>query len=52
MEEIMEEEIRIDTRNNLHLSPLILTALDCRSGDIVVVAFGEKCIEIKKKEKQ
>ena len=46
------EEIRIDTRNNLHLTPLILKTLDCRSDDVVVVEFGEKCIEIKKKEEQ
>ena len=46
------EEVRIDARNNLHLSPVILATLNCRAGDVVLVEFGEKCVEMKKKEEQ
>lgn len=46
------EMVRIDARNYLHLSPMILAALDCRAGDVVVVKYGSKCIEVRKKEKE
>lgn len=46
------EEVRIDARNYLHLSPTILAALDCRAGDVVVVKYGAKCVEVRKKEKE
>ena len=35
------ETIRIDSRNNLHLSPEILSTLNVRSGDNVVVVMEE-----------
>ena len=46
------EEVRIDARNYLHLSPLILAALGCRGGDVVVVKYHAKCVEVRKKEKE
>ena len=46
------EEVRIDARNNLHLSPVILATLNCRAGDIVVVKWSGNSVEIKKKEEQ
>lgn len=35
------EIIRIDSRNNLHLSPEILSTLNVRGGDNVVVVMEE-----------
>lgn len=44
------EERKISTANDIHLSPIVLAALDCRAGDIVVITYHAKCIEVRKKE--
>lgn len=46
------EEVRIDLSNRIKLSLKVLLALDCRSGNILVVKYGSKCIEVRKKEKE
>ena len=47
-----EEIIRIDSRNNLHLSPSFLNALNVRAGDSVVATMegGKRFVVIRKKE--
>ena len=37
----IEETIRIDSRNNLHLSPSFLSILKLRAGDSVVLELTE-----------
>lgn len=48
----IEETIRIDSRNNLHLSPEILSTLNARGGDNVVVEMKEEndFVVVRKKE--
>ena len=48
------ETIRIDSRNNLHLSPEILSTLNARGGDSVIVVMEEDkdFVVLRKKEEK
>lgn len=48
------EVIRIDSRNNLHLSPSFLSMLKLRAGDSVVVEMKEEkdFVVLRKKEEK
>ena len=48
------ETIRVDSRNNLHLSPEILSMLNARSGDSVIVVMEEDkdFVVLRKKEEK
>ena len=48
------ETIRIDSRNNLHLSPEILSMLNARAGDNVVIVMEEDkdFVVLRKKEEK
>lgn len=50
----IEETIRIDSRNNLHLSPSFLSMLKLRAGDSVVAELKEDkdFAVLRKKEKK
>ena len=48
------ETIRVDSRNNLHLSPSFLNMLKLRAGDSVVVELkeGKDSVVLRKKEEK